>query len=91
MIIMLNLPYSLFFTAVPLLPCDSIFRTLRPELFTHCLCNYTMWGKWSRTGFISPDNGCPSGYKYKQARNRTVITGNQTECTNTTDEISICE
>ena len=79
--------------AVPTrLPCNSVLRRIRPQLFTHCLCSYTTWTRWTRTGTPIWNNKCPSNYSIYETRSRTVIDGHSSgSCTDTQERRSVCE
>ena len=75
------------------LPCDSILRTVRPELFNHCICAYTSWSSWADFGSPRFNSGCnKSNYSHIQKRNRHVIIElSNRNCVDEEETMDVCE
>ena len=74
------------------LSCDSVLRRVLPQLFTHCLCSYTTWTRWTRTGAAVLNNNCPSKYSFYETRSRSVNSGlSSSSCIDTQARRSVCE
>ncbi|XP_065918681.1 uncharacterized protein [Dysidea avara] len=70
------------------LPCNSVLRKDRPDLFTQCSCLYGSWSSWSRTSGVISSTNCASGYHYNAQRSRKDNNGN---CKDETQTKSYCE
>ena len=71
------------------LPCDSVLRVLRPNLFPHCSsCFYNSWSSWARTSSPMINNRCPTKRSFNEVRTRKDSLG---KCKVETQERTACK
>ncbi len=79
-------------TGQRLLPCDSTFRFLRPDLFDHCTtCRHSDWTEWKQVPNsvgVDKSGKCPSGQAYTESRRQYSLV---VSCKDNIQTRSVCK
>ena len=73
------------------LPCDSLYRLYRPDLFQHCNCPYSDWSEWEIVeGSVVNvlKSACPTGQAYTERRQKNSYLST---CPTLVETKQICE